>query len=117
MTTIAEFHVSAANPDLADLSTEKILLQSNHPQFNHNGGTIAFGPDGFLYISIGDGGNADDVGPGHVSDWYKVNAGGNGQDISSNLLGNILRIDVDHTIGNLNYCTPNTNPFWGRIRG
>jgi glucose/arabinose dehydrogenase len=64
-----------------------------------------------LYISIGDGGGADDVGPGHVTDWYGFNAGGNGQDIDSNLLGNVLRIDVNS--GNP-YSIPSDNPFVGK---
>jgi len=61
LTRISEFRVSASNADQADGSTERIILEADHPQSNHNGGTIAFGPDGFLYISIGDGGNKDDV--------------------------------------------------------
>ena len=64
-----------------------------------------------LYISIGDGGNGDDIGPGHVDDWYKINAGGNGQDVKQNLLGNILRIDVDHRDEERNYGIPADNPF------
>ena len=110
---ISEFKVMAGNPNVADMSTERIILEENHPQSNHNGGTIAFGPDGYLYISIGDGGNKDDVGPGHVEDWYKVNAGGNGQDITSNLLGNILRIDVTPS-GKSAYRIPADNPFVGQ---
>jgi hypothetical protein len=90
------------------MSTERVLLESDHPQSNHNGGTIAFGSDGYLYISIGDGGNADDIGPGHVSDWYATNAGGNGQDIYNNLMGNILRIDVNTGSP---YGIPADNPF------
>jgi len=105
--TISEFHVTG-NANVADASSERILLQVDKPQFNHNGGTVTFGPDGFLYISIGDGGGADDVGEGHVEDWYAVNAGGNGQDIQANLLGNILRIDVDHAAP---YGIPADNPF------
>ncbi|HEU5168126.1 MAG TPA: PQQ-dependent sugar dehydrogenase [Chitinophagaceae bacterium] len=105
-TTIAEFRVSS-NANVADINSQRFLLQLNHPQFNHNGGTIAFGPDGYLYISIGDGGGADDVAPGHVEDWYAFNAGGNAQDIEANLMGNVLRIDVN---GNP-YNIPSDNPF------
>jgi glucose/arabinose dehydrogenase len=104
---IAEFLVSA-DPDRADPASERILLQVDEPQFNHNGGTLLFGPDGFLYISLGDGGGADDVGLGHVEDWYEANAGGNGQDIQQNLLGGILRIDVDSGVP---YGIPPDNPF------
>src|SRR5690606_33226005 len=56
---IAEFRVSAENPNQADPSSERVLLTFNQPQFNHNGGQLAFGPDdGLLYISTGDGGSA-----------------------------------------------------------
>jgi len=109
ITRVSQFTVSAG-ANTADLSTEKVILEGDHPQSNHNGGTIEFGPDGFLYISIGDGGNADDIGPGHVTDWYAVNAGGNGQDIYANLLGNILRIDVN---SGSPYGIPGDNPFVG----
>jgi len=108
LTRISEFTVPAPGANQADPGTEKVILEADHPQLNHNGGTIAFGPDGYLYISIGDGGNADDVGPGHVPDWYATNDGGNGQDIYQNLMGNILRIDVDN--GNP-YSIPADNPF------
>jgi glucose/arabinose dehydrogenase len=106
---ISEFLVSA-DPNRADAASERILLQIDKPQFNHNAGTVAFGPDGHLYISIGDGGGANDVGLGHVEDWYPDNAGGNGQDITDNLLGSILRIDVD---GGAPYAIPPDNPFAG----
>ena len=109
---ISEFQVSADNPDQADPGSERILLQVDEPQFNHNAGALAFGPDdGFLYIALGDGGGANDVGLGHVEDWYEANAGGNGQDVEQNLLGNILRIDVDSGDP---YGIPGDNPFVGR---
>jgi glucose/arabinose dehydrogenase len=108
---ISEFRVSAADPNRADPASERVLLEIDKPQFNHNGGTLAFGPrDGYLYISMGDGGGADDTGLGHVDDWYAANAGGNGQDIQHNLLGDILRIDVDHGAP---YAIPAGNPFAG----
>ena len=109
--TISEFRTRGAQQIEADPGSERIILQVDHPQANHNGGTIAFGPDGYLYISIGDGGGRDDEGLGHVDDWYTENAGGNGQDITSNLLGNILRIDVD---GGSPYGIPSDNPFVGK---
>jgi glucose/arabinose dehydrogenase len=108
---VSEFRVSAANANRADPASERVVLEVDKPQFNHNGGTLLFGPrDGYLYMSIGDGGGADDVGLGHVDDWYAANAGGNGQDIQQNLLGNILRIDVD---GGAPYAVPADNPFMG----
>jgi glucose/arabinose dehydrogenase len=108
---VSEFRVSAANANRADPASERIVLEVDKPQFNHNGGTLLFGPrDGYLYMSIGDGGGADDVGLGHVDDWYVANAGGNGQDIQHNLLGNILRIDVDRGTP---YAIPADNPFAG----
>lgn len=107
---IAEYIVSLSDPDRVDPVSERILLQVDQPQSNHNGGALAFGPDSYLYISLGDGGNRDDEGTGHVSDWYDENAGGNGQDITENLHGSILRIDVDVTPG---YGIPASNPFVG----
>lgn len=107
---ISEFQASAANNNIADMSTERIILEVDDPQGNHNGGTIAFGPDGYLYIAIGDGGSANDVAPGHVTDWYLPNAGGNGQDIDSNLFGDILRIDINTGSP---YGIPPDNPFVG----
>jgi glucose/arabinose dehydrogenase len=108
LTRVSEFKVSA-DANVADVSSERVLIEDDHPYLNHNAGTLAFGADGFLYISIGDGGNMDDVGNGHVPDWYTVNAGGNGQDNYANLMGNILRIDVNGSPYNI----PADNPFVG----
>jgi glucose/arabinose dehydrogenase len=108
---VSEFRVSS-DANRADPASERIVLQVDEPQFNHNGGTLHFGPsDDFLYISLGDGGGANDVGLGHVEDWYDDNDGGNGQDVEQNLLGNILRIDVD---GGVPYGIPADNPFVGK---
>ncbi|HYG19287.1 MAG TPA: PQQ-dependent sugar dehydrogenase [Ohtaekwangia sp.] len=104
---VAEYHVSG-NADQGDIASERIILAMDHPQPNHNAGMIAFGSDGYLYISTGDGGGGDDVDEGHVDDWYEANEGGNGQDITQNLLGSILRIDVSPTEG---YAIPADNPF------
>jgi glucose/arabinose dehydrogenase len=99
---IAEYSITPGS-DQANTGSERILLAIDHPQSNHNGGMIAFGPDGYLYISVGDGGGANDTDEGHVE-------GGNGQDITENLLGSILRIDVDNTE---DYGIPADNPFVG----
>jgi hypothetical protein len=108
LTRISEFKVSAADANLADMASERLILEADHPQSNHNGGTLAFGPDGYLYISIGDGGASDDNAPGHFPDWYAVNAGGNAQNIWANLMGKVLRIDVN---GGTPYNIPADNPF------
>jgi glucose/arabinose dehydrogenase len=112
---ISEFRVSATDPDRVDPASERVVLEVDKPQFNHNGGTILFGPrDGFLYISMGDGGGANDVGLGHVDDWFADNAGGNGQDTTQNLMGDILRIDVDRgRTASRPYGIPRDNPFVG----
>ncbi len=111
LSRIAEFKVDPGNANMANMSSERVLLDLDDPQSNHNGGTLAFGWDGYLYISIGDGGGADDVAPGHVEDWYKTNAGGNGQDIEANLFGNVLRLDVN---AGDPYGIPADNPFVGK---
>lgn len=98
---ISEFTVSADNPDMADPASERLLLAVDEPQSNHNAGQIEFGPDGFLYIPLGDGGGANDTDEGHTPGI------GNGQDIS-NVLGSILRIDVDSGDP---YGIPADNPF------
>jgi glucose/arabinose dehydrogenase len=107
LSRVSEFTVL---PDVlrADMRSEKILLEWDDPQFNHNGGSLAFGPDNFLYIAIGDGGGASDTGPGHVDDWYPVNTGGNAQHIEANFLGKILCIDID---AGAPYGIPSSNPF------
>jgi glucose/arabinose dehydrogenase len=87
---LAEYAVSA-DPNVADPDSEVILFEVDEPQFNHNAGEVAFGPDGFLYFSLGDGGGAHDgladVPPSHGPI-------GNGQNIET-ALGSMLRIDVD----------------------
>jgi glucose/arabinose dehydrogenase len=99
---LSEFSLSEVGADRADPESERILLQVDQPQSNHNGGQIAFGPDGYLYVPLGDGGGANDTGLGHPPQ-------GNGQDRTT-LLGSILRLDVD---GAEPYGVPADNPFSG----
>lgn len=109
---VSEFRVSATDPDRADPASERVMLEVDKPQFNHNAGTLLFGPrDHYLYIAIGDGGGANDTGLGHVEDWYADNGGGNAQNVTENLLGKILRIDVDK---GRPYGIPGDNPFVGK---
>ncbi len=98
---VAEYRVSADDPDKADPKTRRLVHSIDWPQFNHNGHWIGFGPDGMLYISTGDGGYANDWGIGHEP---KV---GNGQDMTS-LHGKMLRIDVNTSEP---YKVPSDNPF------
>ncbi|ELZ59741.1 MULTISPECIES: sorbosone dehydrogenase family protein [unclassified Haloferax] len=98
--------------------SERTLLELPQPQSNHNAGAVAFGPDGYLYVATGDGGGANDEGRGHVDDWYDAVSGGNGQDVTGNLLGSVLRIDVDSTGGvsgddDRPYGIPEDNPLVG----
>ena len=102
---LSEFHISAADPDRVDMTTEKILLQVDKPYQNHNGGTLLFGPDdGYLYLPLGDGGRANDTGMGHTPGI------GNGQDLSS-IQGKVIRIDIDNTSPGKLYAIPRDNPF------
>lgn len=92
---LAEYKVSA-DADVADPASQKIIMEIEQPESNHNGGQLAFGPDGFLYIGLGDGGGAGD----------EHGTAGNAQDLES-LLGKILRIDVSKKP----YAVPSDNPF------
>lgn len=109
-TVVARYTVSA-NPDIADSGSALILLTIDQPQTNHNGGWLGIGPDGYLYVAMGDGGGAGDDDAGHTA------GVGNGQDITSNLLGKILRIDPSGddfpADPNRNYAVPPSNPFVG----
>jgi glucose/arabinose dehydrogenase len=88
--------------DTVDASTRREVITAEGLQANHNGGQLAFGPDGYLYIGLGDGGGAGDQGQGHAE-------GGNGQSLDS-LLGKILRIDPTPS-GDRPYTIPDDNPF------
>lgn len=105
---LSEFTMDSSGD--VDPGSERRLLEIREPQPNHNSGYILFGPDDYLYIGVGDGGGANDVGGGHVQDWYDGNNGGNGQDVEENLLGSVLRIDVD---GGDPYGVPSDNPLVG----
>jgi len=103
---IAEWRISESDPNRVDSGSRREILRIDQPQSNHNGGAMQFGPDGFLYIVLGDGGQAHDAGNGHVP-------GGNGQD-PTNIWGSLIRIDVDGTTApNGQYGVPADNPFVG----
>jgi glucose/arabinose dehydrogenase len=101
-TVIAEYRVSATNPNLVE-NTESVVLVIPQPFSNHNGGMIEFGADGFLYIGMGDGGSGDDP----------QNRAQNIDD----LLGKMLRINVDQANGSTPYSSPSDNPFFGATPG
>ena len=97
-TIISRFEVSSTNPNIANPNSELIILSIIQPYSNHNGGDMAFGPDGFLFIASGDGGAGGD--PENRA-----------QDLSS-LLGKMIRIDVNNTSNGNNYAIPLDNPFY-----
>jgi glucose/arabinose dehydrogenase len=102
-TTIVRYSVDAGNPNLIEKTSEFIILEIAQPFSNHKGGQIAFGPDGFLYVGMGDGGSGGDP-------------LGNGQNRAT-LLGKILRIDVNSRSAGRNYGLPADNPFVGNTLG
>jgi glucose/arabinose dehydrogenase len=93
-TVIAHFHISEDDPNRVDPNSEVDMLHIDQPYVNHNGGGLAFGPDGYLYIGLGDGGSGGDP-------------LGNGQNLQT-MLGKMLRIDVDHGTP---YAIPDDNPY------
>jgi glucose/arabinose dehydrogenase len=97
---ISRFKVRKDDPTKADPGSEEVILKITKHNWNHDGGTILFGPDGYLYFTHGDGGGADDI-------------PGNGQN-KNVLLGKVCRIDVDHKDPGLNYAIPKDNPFVGQ---
>ena len=102
-TVVSRFSVSVGDLDAAELNSELVVLEVTQPFGNHNGGTLAFGPDGHLYIGLGDGGSGGDP-------------QGYGQDTST-LLGAILRIDVNAATSSQPYAIPTDNPFVGSPSG
>jgi glucose/arabinose dehydrogenase len=110
-TKVVEYTVSASNPNLANPNSARVVLTVDQPAGNHNGGWIDFGPDGYLYVAIGDGGGSGAL-PG-IPD-----QSGNSQALNNNLLGKILRLDInrDDFAGDnqRNYGIPASNPFVGK---
>ena len=102
-TIVSRYTVSTSNPNQAQSDSELVLLEIAQPFTNHKGGQLAFGPDGYLYIAMGDGGSGGDP-------------FGNGQN-KAVLLGKILRIDVNTPSGGRNYGIPADNPFVGNTLG
>ena len=110
---VSEFTIDSDNPDQLDAETERVLIKQHWPSRKHNGGALAFGPDGYLYIGFGDGGGIHGVGPETLNDAYNVPQNrlwwdSTAQDPQS-FYGKILRIDVDK--GLPGYAIPDDNPF------
>jgi glucose/arabinose dehydrogenase len=116
---VAEYSVTGVGSNVADPNSERILLTFEQPQFNHDAGFVGFGNDGLLYITTGDGGGGGDNEPGHTGGGAGNPSGGlgNSQD-RTNLLGKVLRIDVDGNNGpGGHYGIPGSNPFVGEGGG
>jgi glucose/arabinose dehydrogenase len=97
---VSRFRVRKDDPNRADPASEEEIIRFEKPYWNHDGGTILFGPDGFLYVTHGDGGLANDP--------YE-----NGQNLKT-LLGKVLRLDVDGKANGKKYAIPKDNPFVGK---
>lgn len=110
---LSEFKTEFRKADTVDPATERVIFSVDVPQFNHNGGHLAFGPDGNLYFGLGDGGGAHD---GLNEDPPLHGPIGNAQNID-NVLGAMLRINVDRRQGGNEYGIPRDNPFAGDIPG
>jgi glucose/arabinose dehydrogenase len=108
-TVIARYSVSTTDPNIANPSSGLVLMTISQPSSNHNGGTLKFGSDGYLYIGMGDGGGAGDT------NGYAQNLSMTQTQVAANPsrinLGKMLRIDVNSTFGTLNYGIPPTNPY------
>ncbi|MCG8466374.1 MAG: PQQ-dependent sugar dehydrogenase [Xanthomonadales bacterium] len=125
-TVVAEYQVSAGNPNVADANSQEVIFTITQDFSNHNGGDIKFGPDGYLYIGMGDGGSGNDpcnraqtLDPNDI-----VSGGGCESDQSVALLGKMIRIDINNSTpagsnelcaanpdGSAPYAIPNDNPF------
>lgn len=97
---VSRFRVRKDDPNSADPASEEEIIRFEKPFWNHDGGTILFGPDGYLYVTHGDGGAANDP-------------QGNGQNLKT-LLGKVLRLDIDHDADGKKYAIPKDNPFVGK---
>jgi glucose/arabinose dehydrogenase/plastocyanin len=116
MNVVNEWKLSPTNANVVDPTSRRAVLSFGKNAGNHNGGTITFGPDGYMYLALGDGGNANDVGPSHIE------PGGNAQNLSTPL-GKMLRFDPlnpaltpaspDPISANGQYRLPASNPFQG----